>query len=264
MIQEIIKNISNINYSYIITSILFLITSILLLNEKKINNYIKIFYIIIYILISILGLYYTNDILNYIFNLKYLSIKLYLFILLIINTIMLVTLNKKNNKTYKKLNIIIYITSLILLISNIIIVIGNKTNSNIIPNISNIIKLIDLNIILFIIYLDSLQIAYITKKIRNKKKKHIINGKDCSIIFEDTNKNNIKQNYKILKKNINGKLINGYTLEETIKLKEIINKLQIDNINNLKLDINKLNMITKEEYHLLKKYIDNNKILKSE
>ena len=84
-----------------------------------------------------------------------------------------------------------------------------------------------------------------------------IDGVDCSIIFEDNDKTTIIKNYYILLNDINAKLVNGYTLQENIKLKKIINKLNIKDLNNIDLDINKLSRITIDEYNFLKKYLDN-------
>ena len=80
-----------------------------------------------------------------------------------------------------------------------------------------------------------------------------INGVDCSIIFCDSNKENILKNYKILSNNINDKLVNGYTLTENIMIKNICTKLNISNLGSI--DINNLsilNFVSVDEYNFLK------------
>ena len=86
-----------------------------------------------------------------------------------------------------------------------------------------------------------------------------IDGIDCSIIFEDTSKETALKNYYILLNDINAKLTNGYTLKENIKLKNIINKLNIKDLNNINLDVNQLNKITIDEYNLLKRFLNSRK-----
>ena len=83
-----------------------------------------------------------------------------------------------------------------------------------------------------------------------------IDGVDCSIIFDDDNKDNVLKNYYILLNDINAKLTNGYTIREYTKIKNIINKLNIKDLNNINLDVNKLSKITIDEYNLLKKYLN--------
>jgi len=71
-----------------------------------------------------------------------------------------------------------------------------------------------------------------------------INGVDCSIIFNDSNQDNIIKNYHILINNIEAKMVNGYTLNENIMLKNICQKLNTNNLFNINLDnFNILNKI---------------------
>lgn len=300
MFQEIINFISNINIGYVIFIALFLIVSLLFLNENKVNNILKEIYIIIYITISWIGFYYLNDILNSIFLLKYLSVKLYLILLIIGNMIMLITINKNMKKSYKITNYIIFAINVIIFMTNIFIIVSNKFNTFVVTSTEEISKLIDINLISFIIYLSVMCIIYIinhfqklkkgdkkivefsTNDINNSKIEHekeinreifptklpsfqkkqegfYIDGVDCSIIFEESDQEIIIKNYYILLNDINAKLTNGYTLTENIKLKNIINRLNIKDLNNINLDVNKLSKITIDEYNLLKRYIDNKK-----
>lgn len=88
----------------------------------------------------------------------------------------------------------------------------------------------------------------------NRENGLYINGVECSIIFEDSNQENIVKNYYILQNDIHAKLVNGYTLEENRMLKNICMKLQVGNIGNIDIhNISILNKISVEEYNLLKK-----------
>ena len=87
-------------------------------------------------------------------------------------------------------------------------------------------------------------------------KELFINGVECSIIFYDSNKENIIKNYHILINDINNQLVNGYTLEENKLLKRICEKLNTNNLFDINLsNINILNKLSIEEYQLLKKII---------
>ena len=60
-----------------------------------------------------------------------------------------------------------------------------------------------------------------------------INGEECSIIFDDSNKDNIIKNYYILNEDIHAKMMNGYTLEENKLLKSICMKFRVCSLNNI-------------------------------
>ena len=90
----------------------------------------------------------------------------------------------------------------------------------------------------------------------NKEKGFYINGEECSIIFEDSNKDNIIKNYYTLNEDIHAKLTNGYTLEENKLVKSICMKFKVGNLNNIDLNnTNILNKISIDEYNFLKKYL---------
>lgn len=85
-------------------------------------------------------------------------------------------------------------------------------------------------------------------------KELFINGVECSIIFYDSNKENIIKNYHILINDINDSLVNGYTLEENKLLKRICEKLNTNNLFDINLsNINILNKLSVEEYKLLQR-----------
>lgn len=305
MKQEIINFLDNMNIGYVALSILILIVSLLFLSKKKVNNTLREIYIILYVTLAWVGFYFFNDILNSIFDFKFLSVKLYLILLIIGNIIMLININFNIRKVYKIINYMLFTTNLLIFITNIVIIIGNKYNIFVIASLEDITTLTDINFIIFISYLIIMCIMYIfldvlaivqekikilkydlkEKKEKTKKQKELspvipkeslsnqnvvcykkdgqdgffIDGIDCSIIFEDDNKDNIIKNYYILLNDVNAKLINGYTLNEYKKIKNIINKLNIKDLNNIELDVNKLSKITIDEYNLLKRYLSSRK-----
>ena len=270
--------LSNSKIFYLVLIILIISIINIILSKKKINsNYKYLINGISLILISLITTYY-KDIIDTIFNLKYLSIKLYMIILIIVNIITIYTLNRNINKIYKITNYLLF--GIINIILTIILIIVLGINLNLLNNsISTYnILLINSSIIIFTIYLILLSIVYIYKKINNDKEEVIlkeeifekilskeellsinnkelftINGIECGIIFEDSIPDNIVKNYHILLNNINDKLVNGYTLEENKILKSICTKLDIRNLDNLDLNnLSILNKITPEEYNFLK------------
>ena len=305
MKQEIINFLDNMNIGYVALSILILIVSLLFLSKKKVNNTLREIYIILYVTLAWVGFYFFNDILNSIFDFKFLSVKLYLILLIIGNIIMLININFNIRKVYKIINYMLFTTNLLIFITNIVIIIGNKYNIFVIASLEDVTTLTDINFIIFISYLIIMCIMYIfldvlaivqekikilkydlkENKEKTKKQKELspvipkeslsnqnvvyykkdgqdgffIDGIDCSIIFEDDNKDNIIKNYYILLNDVNAKLINGYTLNEYKKIKNIINKLNIKDLNNIELDVNKLSKITIDEYNLLKRYLSSRK-----
>ena len=96
----------------------------------------------------------------------------------------------------------------------------------------------------------------------NENDKFIIDGKDCSFIFNDPNRENVIKNYYILLTDVNARLVNGYTIDENIRIHNILNRLNIKNIHNLDLmNMEILSKMSIEEYNLLKSYLDNCKML---
>lgn len=258
--------------------IIFIMTIMnIILSKRQINsNYKYVINGITLIILALLTSYYS-DIIEGIFNLKFLSVKFYLIILILTNIIMLLTIQKKIKLIYKIINYILFILNTIIL--SIIIILTITLKLNILPTTYNQypIALLNLSIITFITYLAITCFIYIilylikkkptkdTKKTSSPtlteeelltlpdKTNFTINGVDCSIIFEDSIKENIIKNYHILLNNINDPLVNGYTLEENKILKSICTKLQVNNLNYI--DINNISILNKiniEEYNFLK------------
>ena len=81
-----------------------------------------------------------------------------------------------------------------------------------------------------------------------------INGEECSIIFDDSNQDNIVKNYYILNQDIHARLMNGFTLEENRLLKSICMKLHVGSLHSIDFgNSTLLNSISVDEYNLLKK-----------
>lgn len=275
-----LKILSNSKIFYLVLIILIISVINIVLSKKKINsNYKYLINGISLILISLITTYY-KDIVDTIFNLKYLSIKLYMIVLIIVNIITIYTLNKEINKIYKIANYLLFGVINIILTIILILVLG--ININLLKNnlTTYNVLLINISLIIFILYLISISIIYVYKKFKknnnkeeiilekeifekilskeellsiNNKEMFTINGIECGIIFEDSIPDNIVKNYHILLNDINNKLVNGYTLEENKLLKSICTKLDIRNLDNLDLNnLSILNKITPEEYNFLK------------
>lgn len=294
--NSIFNIISNLKFIYLLLIIFTMVIVNIILEKKEINSNYR--YLINGTVLIMLGLMsnYLNDIINGIFNLNYLSVKLYIIILIIINIITIITMKKKNNLNKKILNYTLFgLINLIFIISAIMFIL---IKTKIINSSFNhyLIKLSNISIVIFIIYLVIISLIYIlnnlkvkeiakklniekikskliTKSINNKENKiyltleelmaipnkdlFTINGIDCSIIFDDSIPDNILKNYHILEEDINAKMVNGYTLEENKILKSICTKLQTNNLQQLDLNnLSILNKISPEEYNFLEKIIN--------
>ena len=292
MMNQILSILKNVNYIYIGLCFLGLIGSFIYLyvNDKK--RFIPIS-TIVYIVIFVMSFNYFDSLFNSVFSFSYSSIRFYLIILIITNVIGLITVNFEINIFSKIVNYILLISSGVIFVINILLFV-NSNISIVDISIDNIIYFIDLDIIIFIGYLMIILSSYIVKNIsveinnyikriryREDKieivddnvivnnidvknddivvdsDKFIIDGKDCSFIFNDPNRENVIRNYYILLTNVNARLVNGYTVDENIRINNILNRLNVKDINNLDLiNINTLSKISIDEYNLLKGYLD--------
>lgn len=318
--KEIISYIKDINGCYLILNLLLLICFNLYLRSKKIAILRKRIILGIAILISVIGFFYLNGLVQSIFQLKYLSMKSYLLIVAITNFIVLFTINKKVKLGYSIANYTLFILMMIIFGSTLAVVLGNQFEELYVMDISNAVTLIDLSFVIFMLYLIVISLIYIgyylfsnysademkeiiytdtekiLEKVKHSKAKEVIekkeakklkpkvsfwkrrkdkksgiltseellnsvdkhnfyiNGVECSIIFEDSNQENIIKNYHILLNDIHAKLVNGFTLEENQLLKSICTKLQVSNLNYIDLNnVSILNRVSIEEYNFLKK-----------
>ncbi len=300
--------IHTINFCYVVINVLGLIVLNLFLTKKNVDKKVKTLATLFYVGITIVSFSYMNGLFQSIFGLKYLSVKTYLFVIMLTNLIILFTINKKVKFFYKLANYTLFVTLTIILGATLSIILGNKFDSFYVMDISNAVNFIDLSMVIFILYGILMSIIYIgydlfenkeevienqvstkqwklpklpnihfKRKTKEKKSSTLpkfsrglltpeelfqynrengfyIDGVECSIIFEDSNKENIIKNYYILQQDIHAKLVNGYTLEENRMLKNICMKLQVGNISNIDINnISILNKITVEEYNLLKR-----------
>lgn len=297
-----LKELLSTNPWLLILEILFWIVAMLFMDKKNLEKKYKVIFTIGYIIISILTFSYLNGLVVNIFKLKYLSVKTYLIVIVIVNAISLFTMNKKIKPIYSALNYILFITMIIILGSTIAIILGNKIPVFYVMDVKNAVNFIDISMIIFIFYLICLCLTYIGysffenkeeiqekskekftlwKKEQENKKKQLsfvkkkkesipsitkeellmhdrtiplyIHDEDCSIIFEDSNTENIYKNYQILAHDIHAKMVNGYTLEENKMLKNICLKLQVTRLANIDMNnVSILNKISIEEYQLLR------------
>lgn len=282
---NIIKSyIENINICYLVCNILLLIVLNLYLKSKIISKQKRAIYNVLALFLSIITFIYINEIVIGIFKLKYLSVKYYLLLIIVVNFITLITINKNIKYLYKVVNYTLYILITMIFLSCIFIILGNYIDILYLMDISNSITLMNISFVIFIIYLIIFSIIYIgyyifssnkkLKVVENKNSKTTlsreellnysdknnfsINGVDCSIIFEDSNQDNILKNYMILVENIDAKMVNGFTLEENKLLKNICIKLNVNNLSSIDIgNINVLNKISIEEYTFLKSILHN-------
>ena len=288
----------SINLYYLLFNLLLVGIIAIKLRKHKVTNKQKLIALGIYLLLTIISFAYMNGVMNSIFKLKYLNVKLYLLLLIGTNCIILYILNHPVKMIYKITSYIYFMMIMIMLGATLSIVLGNKFSNFYLMEIQNAIHFIDLSFITAMLYGMLIATIYITNyiikekiitkdKIKNiyneiidkvkslNQKKTIykpniltpselldynydnglyINGEDCSIIFEDSNKENIVKNYYILNNDIHATLMNGYTLEENKLFKSICMKLQVSNLGNIDIyNTNILNKINVEEYNLLKK-----------
>lgn len=308
--KPFMTSLADINICYLVLVALLLIVLYLFLRQKPITRIKRISILLIVLIISIYLSRYFNGVFQSIFDLKYLSVKTYLLIIVTTNIICLITMNKQLRFVYSVLNYTLFILIAIFFISIIIIVIGNYFEPLYTMDIQNTIALIDLSLVIFIIYMIIVSLTYIgytiilpsqvktseetsvsnkikqqllsfksfskiKKKTENKvttniltpeellgykdKNNFYINDVECSIIFEDSNQENIIKNYHILLKDINSKLVNGFTLKENQLLKSICLKLQIGDLSSIDFNnTNIINRISVEEYQFLKKILEIN------
>lgn len=221
MMQEIKMFVNNINMGYAALSILFLIASLLFLYKKKINSIILEMIMILYVSIAWVGFYFLNDIFNSIFSLKFLSVKLYLILLIVGNMIMLVTINFKIKLAYKIANYMLFISNILIFIINLVIFVTNKYDIFNLATIQETSKLIDINFIIFIVYLNFMCFINIStyaydylKEKYNLKKYNKSNKKQEQEIIA-TEEQNLDHNLEPEKPQFsyNGNISNGFFID---------------------------------------------------
>lgn len=159
--KNIIDFIMNINGFYLVLNILEIIVLNIFLVSKKVEKKKRIIINVVAIIIEILLFNWLNGIINSIFDLKYLSMKLYLLLVIAVNVIVLITINKKIRFLYKIMNYTLFILTMILFGSMISIVIGTYYEQFYIMDISNAVTMIDLSIVIFLLYIILVCLIYI-------------------------------------------------------------------------------------------------------
>ena len=151
-------------------------------------RYRKIIFII-YFLVSVFSFFYFNDIVQSIFDLKYLSVKSYLLMILFVNLIFLFTLNRNVMFLYKIINYILFSVITVIFGGFVAIVLGNRFTQLYIMDISKAVHLIDLSLVIFLIYLIVVSLIYIGYYIFLKKDEEVIKEE---VIKEKVSFNKIK------------------------------------------------------------------------
>lgn len=125
--------------------------------NQKILNLISLGYF----LVTIFTFSYFNGVFFQIFQLKYLSVKSYLFVVAVVNFIAFYTMNHKIKVGYSVLNYCLFIMITIIFGAVISIVIGNQFQIFYVMDISNAVNFVDLSLVLFIFYLILFSITFI-------------------------------------------------------------------------------------------------------
>lgn len=152
MLKELLK----INPCYLILIILFWIVFMINLKKNKIKLSYRLIATGIYIIFNFFLFSYINGMILNIFKLKYLSVKVYLILVVLVNAIILFTLNKKIKVIYSILNYVLFIFTTIILGATIAIVLGNKYDAFYLMDVSNAVNFIDLSMVIFLLYLIAL------------------------------------------------------------------------------------------------------------
>lgn len=289
--MEIMRYVSNINIMLVVLDISFLIVSFLFFNKRKCSSRVKDGFVIVYTLVNLFLFSYFNSMFQSIFTLKYLSVKGYLVVVLMTLIIFLYTFNKNVSLKWRVINYLFCGIIGVISLVNLYIVIGDKLGVYNIFDINISIILMNVSFIIFFLYLllilwgymgyyiysnyfrkkddkrkvseivldgedDEIGEADILERLVNYKigEAFYINGIDCSIIFFDSNKENIVKNCEILCEDINAAMVNGFTLKENMMIKNIFMKLKVNSLEDIDLNnLGILNLLDVEEYKFLKK-----------
>ena len=170
MLNKILK----INPSYFILLILCFFVIMISFKKKNVKPREKKIAVILYLFVAIFSFSYINGIISSIFKLEYLSVKMYLILVVLINAIMLFTINKDVKLVYKILNYSLFILITIIFGATVAIIIGNKNNNFYLMDVSNAINLIDLSMVIFILYLICLCLTYIGYSLFEDKQTRVL------------------------------------------------------------------------------------------
>ena len=138
------------------------------------GRYKKMIGTVVYLVLSFFLFSYLNGLIVNIFSLKYLSVKTYLIVVILVHFIILFTINKKVSHYYFVLNLILFVITSIILGSVLAILIGNRWDSFYVMDISNAVRLINLGMVVFILYLILISVIYIGVCLFSKKEEEDI------------------------------------------------------------------------------------------
>ena len=114
-----------INFYYFILNILIIIILNIYVKEKQLSLKQHVIILSTYIFITIISYAYINSIIVNIFNLKYINVKSYIGLLIILNIIIIYILNKPIKLRYKIPSILLFIILVFISVATLSIVLGN-------------------------------------------------------------------------------------------------------------------------------------------
>lgn len=159
--EQVINFVKDINVCYLILNLLLLICLNLYLKSRNVEKIKTRFILGVAVLVSVILFSHMNGIIQSIFQLKYLSMKVYLMVVAITNIIALFTINKKIRLGYSIINYTLFILITLIFGAAFAVVLGNKIEALYIMDISNAVTLVDLSFVIFILYLIMMFLIYI-------------------------------------------------------------------------------------------------------
>lgn len=139
------------------------------LAKKNVNsNYKYAINGVILIIIATLTSQFYN-VIEGIFTLKYLSVKLYIVVLIITNIITIITLQKNIKLIYKIINYLFFIVISTILVINIMVITATKLNLTPVSSLQDAISLINISTIVLMFYLTIISITYIIMNLKDNK-----------------------------------------------------------------------------------------------
>lgn len=159
--EQVINFVKDINGCYLILNLLLLICLNLYLKSRNVEKIKTRFILGVAFLASVILFLHMNGIIQSIFQLKYLSMKVYLMVVAITNITALYTINKKIRLGYSIINYTLFILITLIFGATFAVVLGNKIEALYIMDISNAVTLVDLSFVIFILYLIMMSLIYI-------------------------------------------------------------------------------------------------------
>lgn len=159
--EQVINFVKDINVCYLILNLLLLICLNLYLKSRNVEKIKTRFILGVAVLVSVILFSHMNGIIQSIFQLRYLSMKVYLMVVAITNIIALFTINKKIRLGYSIINYTLFILITLIFGAAFAVVLGNKIEALYIMDISNAVTLVDLSFVIFILYLIMMFLIYI-------------------------------------------------------------------------------------------------------